>query len=62
MNYAEAKLKNDRKHKIFHDTQDNSEIDDLVYCPTSQNFELIEGYLTNQGIFSRCAFCCKELD
>jgi len=62
MNYAEAKLRTSNKHVIFHASQDNSEIDDLVYCPISKNFELVEGFLTTQGIFSRCAFCYKELD
>ena len=62
MNYAEAKLRGGRKHKIFYDTQEKSKKDDIVYCPVSQNFELVEGFLTTQGISSRCAFCYKELD
>ena len=62
-NYALVRLRTSKKHVIFHNTQGNFKEDDIVYCPTSQNFELIiEGYPTDRGIISRCAYCAIELD
>ena len=62
MNYALAKLKTENKHIVFHGSQGNLKQDDIVYCPVSRDFELVEGFVTTQGVFTRCSHCYEELD